>query len=475
MAWSKSTRISVMIGLDTTFFLIELIAGIYSGSLALMADAFHMLNDIITLVIGLWAVNIAKRASSDKYTYGWLRAEILGAFANAVFLIALCVSICLEAIQRFLDPPEITNPLLILIVGSLGLASNFIGFFVLGGHGHSHGGGEHEHEDGPDHDHDHDHAPGASHDDLNAAEQGRATGNGQSGDAHITDENGRVADVFPEAVLGRMSAAAQQQQQQSPRHIRFNGEGGTSDPQSHGRTASRASNLSSRGRQRGRTNSLRQHRPLSDIESQSIHPASFRAEIMEASRNRPQDDSSDAEQGDETAVEDADTPHEESPLLGKANDRNSGRSSSRRSRRNSSIHRNHNHNKPRDAAKSSHGHDHGDMGMNAMILHVIGDMLGNVGVIATALIIWKTEWHYKYYSDPAISLFIALIISRVPCLSPLGRPRFSCRLLRTTSMLATCGRTSWHCPASSTATTSMFGVCRTPRSWPPCTSRSDCR
>jgi zinc transporter 1 len=50
------------------------------------------------------------------------------------------------------------------------------------------------------------------------------------------------------------------------------------------------------------------------------------------------------------------------------------------------------------------------MGMNAMILHVIGDMLGNVGVIATALIIWKTEWHYKFYADPAISLFIALII-----------------------------------------------------------------
>lgn len=73
----------------------------------------------------------------------WLRAEILGAFFNAVFLIALCLSIILEAITRLLDPPEISNSKLILIVGSLGLASNLVGFFVLGGHAHK----ETEHDD----------------------------------------------------------------------------------------------------------------------------------------------------------------------------------------------------------------------------------------------------------------------------------------------------------------------------------------
>src|SRR5271169_3320000 len=83
----------------------------------------------------------------------WLRAEILGAFFNAVFLIALCLSIVLEAITRLIDPPEISNPMLILIVGSLGLVSNLAGFFVLGGHGHSHGTEEHEHE--RDHSHAH--------------------------------------------------------------------------------------------------------------------------------------------------------------------------------------------------------------------------------------------------------------------------------------------------------------------------------
>ncbi|KAF3031714.1 hypothetical protein E8E11_000694 [Didymella keratinophila] len=132
-----------MLAIDTAFFLLELGVGMVVGSLALMADAFHMLNDIISLLVGLWAVKAAHKPRSDKYSFGWLRAEILGAFFNAVFLIALCLSIILEAVTRLLDPPEISNSKLILIVGSLGLASNLAGFFVLGGHSH----GETEHDD----------------------------------------------------------------------------------------------------------------------------------------------------------------------------------------------------------------------------------------------------------------------------------------------------------------------------------------
>merc|ERR1711939_63993 len=146
MAWSKSNRISVMLAIDTAFFLLELGVGMVVGSLALTADAFHMLNDIISLLVGLWAVKAAQKPRSDKYSFGWLRAEILGAFFNAVFLIALCLSIILEAITRLLDPPEISNSKLILIVGSLGLTSNLAGFFVLRGHSH----GETEHDDAVD-------------------------------------------------------------------------------------------------------------------------------------------------------------------------------------------------------------------------------------------------------------------------------------------------------------------------------------
>ncbi|KFY88139.1 hypothetical protein V500_06535 [Pseudogymnoascus sp. VKM F-4518 (FW-2643)] len=191
MAWTKSTRIIVMLVIDVAFFVLELGVGIWVGSLALMADAFHMLNDIISLLVGLWAVKAAQKSSSDKYSFGWLRAEILGAFFNAVFLIALCLSIILEAITRFVNIATITNPQLILIVGSLGLASNIVGFFVLGGHGHSHGPEEHAH--GPE---------GHTHgDEVRSAEEGQIGADNISIDA--ADEAGRVVDVLPEAAVSR--------------------------------------------------------------------------------------------------------------------------------------------------------------------------------------------------------------------------------------------------------------------------------
>ncbi|KAB5549750.1 cation efflux protein [Coniochaeta sp. 2T2.1] len=411
MAWSKSTRISIMLAIDIVFFFLELISGFLVHSLALMADAFHMLNDIISLCVGLWAVSVARKATTDKYTYGWLRAEILGAFFNAVFLIALCVSIILEALQRFLDPPEITQPQLILIVGCFGLASNLVGFVVLGGHGHSHGHEEHSH--GEDHQHEENLQVA---DALSAAEQGLAQRR-QSRDEEVADEDGRVADLFPEAAVGRWNAAAADAQQQ--RHIRFgsNQEGGRLKATE--RCASRTSNHS-RGRSR-RSNSIR-HGRLTSIDDLSIHPSSFRQEIIAASRPRPDDDeeSSSNSEAEETAAITEEEPAENTPLLGNGkskatnghNHDHKPRSTSRRSRRDSGLHRDHNHNKPRKPGKSGHGHSHSDMGMNAMILHVIGDALGNVGVIVTALIIWLTDWPGKFYADPAVSLFITMIILR---------------------------------------------------------------
>jgi zinc transporter 1 len=69
----------------------------------------------------------------------------------------------------------------------------------------------------------------------------------------------------------------------------------------------------------------------------------------------------------------------------------------------------------------SHGHAHGSMNMKAILLHVLGDALGNVGVIATGLIIWQTTWSFKYYFDPVISLIITMII--FSSAMPLGKSR----------------------------------------------------
>jgi zinc transporter 1 len=100
-----------------------------------------MLSDVMALLIALLAVRICKRRS-DINTYGWVRAEVVGANVNTVFLLALSLSIVFDAIRRYIQPEYIINVNLLLIVGSTGLGINIIGLFLFQGfHGHSHGGG----------------------------------------------------------------------------------------------------------------------------------------------------------------------------------------------------------------------------------------------------------------------------------------------------------------------------------------------
>ena len=308
-------------------------------------------------------------------------------------MIALCVSIILEAITRLIDPPVITNAQLILVVGSVGLASNIVGYFILDGHGHSHGSGDHGHgEDGHDHNTGH---TGGLNDDL--AEEGRA--------GYAADESGRAIDVLPHVAVARLTAPAPQT---PPRY-------GTSDREGPRSDIERSVSRTSRGR---RTPAGSRHGRLTSIDDISIHPASFRQEIMEACQAQPEEESSSEGSLDEESAGQDMSAGENAPLLGQSNKWQYGsRSALTRGRRNSGIHDTHNHSKPKGSGGKSHGHGHGhshggDMGMNAMVLHVIGDALGNVGVIITALIIWLTDWPGKYYADPAVSLFITMIILR---------------------------------------------------------------
>jgi zinc transporter 1 len=130
-----------MFGLTGSFFVVELVVGHLTNSMALIADSFHMLSDIAALIIAFISVKMAPK-SWDKNTFGWARAEVLGALVNAVFLVALCFSITMEALKRFYEPEKIHDPELILTVGALGLVVNLLGlclFHEHGGHGHSHG------------------------------------------------------------------------------------------------------------------------------------------------------------------------------------------------------------------------------------------------------------------------------------------------------------------------------------------------
>ncbi|KAH1021131.1 hypothetical protein HUJ04_010684 [Dendroctonus ponderosae] len=235
----KKCRLLSMLILTTFFFFVEIVVGYITNSMALVADSFHMLSDVAALVVAFVSVRMSPKKWS-KNTFGWARAEVLGALVNAVFLVALCFSITVEACKRFIEVETIHDPQLLVVVGGIGLLVNLVGLLLFhehgGGHGHSHGGLSHS--------------------------RNRLT------QLALTDDN----------------------------------------------------------------------------ENDESYPSP--------------------------------------PPL------------------------------PSPKVKGGHGHSHGgdNMNMRGVFLHVLSDALGSVIVIVSALIFWLTDWKYKYYIDPALSLLLVLLI-----------------------------------------------------------------
>ncbi|KAI7888320.1 cation efflux family-domain-containing protein [Mucor mucedo] len=144
MKFSREAKIYCMLVITGSFFIVEIVVGYYVNSLALIADSFHMLNDLLSMGVALWAIKVAQKTHYDpKYSYGWQRAEILGALINGVFLLALCFTILIDSIERFASPQPVTRPVLVLITGGAGLVANLVGLFLFHDHGHGHGGHSH--------------------------------------------------------------------------------------------------------------------------------------------------------------------------------------------------------------------------------------------------------------------------------------------------------------------------------------------
>jgi cation diffusion facilitator family transporter len=146
-SFTPEARLLIMICLTASFFAVEFVAGYLTSSLALVADAFHMLGDAIALCVALKCRRLSRNRTPDKTrnTYGWQRVETVGALTNGVFLVALCFTIAIGAIQRIFQPVEITAPIAVLSVGGVGLAFNLFGMVLFAGnhgHGHSHGTGD---------------------------------------------------------------------------------------------------------------------------------------------------------------------------------------------------------------------------------------------------------------------------------------------------------------------------------------------
>lgn len=266
------------------------------------------------------------------------------------------MTIFLEAIQRFIEVPVITNPKLVLIVGAAGLASNILGLVLFHEHGHSHGGAGHSHgiEDEEsallDHDHNgHTHSHGGiTEADVLGYNNSSSNNNkpGSSGTVDIPDDNssytkkilddaGPISEVLPSSYVSRISDT----------------------PCDYGSTST----------------------------------------TQPAKKN--------AHNHDHAKEENNEHSHDHSHSQNGENDHNhSHHSHPSRPRALSMTHSNHFHTKPKQVTRTRSAN------MEGVFLHVLGDALGNVGVMATALIIWKTDFSWRYYMDPTISLIITCII-----------------------------------------------------------------
>ncbi|OBK50954.1 cation diffusion facilitator family transporter [Mycobacterium kubicae] len=121
-------------GILATFFVVELTTSLLINSIALLADAGHMLTDVVAVFMGLGAVVLAKRGStSAARTYGWHRAEVFTAVANAVLLIGVAAFILYEAIDRLREAPVIPG-MPMVVVALAGVAANFAVAMLLRSH-----------------------------------------------------------------------------------------------------------------------------------------------------------------------------------------------------------------------------------------------------------------------------------------------------------------------------------------------------
>ncbi|GAA6008932.1 cation diffusion facilitator family transporter [Rhodotorula paludigena] len=343
----RAFKLKLLLAIDTAFLFLELGVGTVVGSLALVADSFHMLNDVCSLIVALQALKLAENSSSSAtLSYGWQRAEVLGALINGVFLLALCFSIGMEAIARFVNFTEVTNPKLIVAVGVAGLISNIVGLFLFHDHGgHSHGGGGHGH----------------SH--------GGSSAKKAHGHSHDHDEHEREHEPAERTPL-------------------LQGSGSKGTPARSGSPAGGLSASSSTAVDAASDAGSALDEDESDAVTAEdelfVHPGELRANVLKKAH--------DAGYGATTGVSSA--AHVsgaardlEGQLGGGAHDEHEGH-----------------------GGHGGHGGSEGAMNMEGVFLHVLGDALGNVGVIAAGLFIWLTDYWWRMYSDPAISLVITIII-----------------------------------------------------------------
>lgn len=124
--------LTISLCLTATVMVVQVVGALLTGSLALLADAAHMFTDASALVIALIASTVAARPADDRRTFGYQRAEVLGALINAIILIVLATSVGIEGVRRLVEPAEteVAGPLM-LAVAVVGLIANAVAMWLL--------------------------------------------------------------------------------------------------------------------------------------------------------------------------------------------------------------------------------------------------------------------------------------------------------------------------------------------------------
>ncbi|KAM5144895.1 calcium/manganese antiporter SLC30A10 isoform 3-T3 [Callospermophilus lateralis] len=127
----RSFRLILMSVVSILLFVMELVIAHVGNSLSLASDAFAVLSHFLSMIIGLFGVRASSIKQHRKSTYGFLRADVVGAFGNSIFAVALMFSILVEAIKRYITPQKTEQALLVLSAGIIGLFFNILNYVIF--------------------------------------------------------------------------------------------------------------------------------------------------------------------------------------------------------------------------------------------------------------------------------------------------------------------------------------------------------
>lgn len=143
---SRENKILWIIIVNIVIIVSEISFGLISNSFALIADALHNTGDVLAVIVTYLALKLGSRSATFKQTFGYIRAEMMAAFVNTLFLYITMLYMIYEAIHRFFTP-EVIDPLYMIIVGSIAVVANGISAYILNTLGVDSCGHNHEHEE----------------------------------------------------------------------------------------------------------------------------------------------------------------------------------------------------------------------------------------------------------------------------------------------------------------------------------------